>query len=145
MGFQSSVIKVYDNTITATGNTNGASQNGSNLSHGFLYGVFGTVTGTTPTVLPFIQVSPDNGTTWIGAAGAAAAGLISSPLQGTGTAVTAITAATAGTFIIPINGSGGGNGFPGSLWRVVVTAGGTPTSVPLKIYADFQKWFADNS
>ena len=138
MGYESDTQLVLSGTFTATGV--GSSFGASDWVRGFMYVVFGTVTGTTPTFLPYLQVSPDNGTTWIGASGAASAGLVNSTGVDTGTAVTAISAATAGTAIIPIN-----SGFPGSLCRVAYTIGGTTPSIAVKVYMDMQKWLADSS
>jgi hypothetical protein len=140
MGYLTDVVKLYpQTTLVATGTTNGPAFSGAGFVRGYVYGIFGTIVGS-PTVIPFIQVSPDGGTTWIGASGAAAAGLITNPLNGVGTAITAITAVTGASFMIPING-----GFPGSLFRLALTAGGTVTSCPIIVYGDLQKWMADNS
>lgn len=126
-------------TLAAAATTFGPAFSASDWQRGYIYGVFGTIVGS-PTILPFLQVSPDNGTTWIGASGAAAAGLITNPLNGTGTAITAITAVTGASFIIPVNG-----GFPGSYIRLGLTAGGTVTSCPIIVYGDWQKYVPDNS
>jgi hypothetical protein len=138
MGYESDLVKLYpQTTLTAAATTNGPSFGASDWQRGYVYGIFGTIVGS-PTILPFFQVSPDGGTTWLGASGAAAAGAITNPLNGTGTTITAITAVTGASFIIPVNG-----GFPGSLIRLALTAGGTVTSCPIIVYGDFQKWVAD--
>jgi hypothetical protein len=140
IGYETDIVKLYpQTTLVATGTTTGPAFGASDWQRGYIYGVFGTIVGS-PTVLPFLQVSPDGGTTWIGASGAAAAGLITNPLNGTGTAITAITAVTGASFIVPVNG-----GFPGSYIRLALTAAGTVTSCPIIVYGDFQKWVADNS
>ena len=141
MGYITSLVKLYpQTTLAAAATTYGPAFSAADWQRGYIYGIFGTITGT-PTILPFLQVSPDNGTTWIGASGAAAAGLITNPLNGTGTAITAITPAAGGsTFIIPVNG-----GFPGSYIRLGLVAGGTVTSCPIIVYGDFQKYVPDNS
>ena len=143
MGYETDTVVLYpQTTIVATGTVTGPSFGASDWQRGYIYGIFGTVVGTTPTVLPFFQVSPNNGTTWIGASGAAASGLITNTLNGTGTTIAAITATTGGSFIIPVGGSLAA-AFPGSLIRLQMTVGGTPTSVPLIVYGDFQKWVPD--
>jgi hypothetical protein len=145
MGYESDTVVLFpQTTLTATGTVTGPQFFGSDWQRGYLYGIFGTVVGTTPTVLPFFQVSPNNGTTWIGASGAGAGGLITNTLQGLGTTITAITATTGGTFIIPV-GAAIANAFPGTLFRLQMTVGGTPTSVPLIVYGDFQKWVPDST
>jgi hypothetical protein len=140
LGYETSQIKLYpQTTLAAAATTYGPAFGGSDWVRGYIYGIFGTIVGS-PTILPFLQVSPDNGTTWIGASGAASAGLITNPLNGTGTTITAITAVTGASFIIPVQG-----GFPGSYIRLGLTAGGTVTSCPIVVYGDLQKWVADAS
>lgn len=140
MGYISSLVKMYpQTTLAAAATTYGPAFSSADWQRGYLYGIFGTIAGT-PTILPFLQVSPDNGTTWLGASGAAAAGLITNPLNGTGTTITAITAVTGASFIIPVNG-----GFPGSYIRLGLTAGSTVTSCPIVVYGDWQKYVPDNS
>jgi hypothetical protein len=140
LGYETSQIKLYpQTTLAAAATTYGPAFGGSDWVRGYIYGIFGTIVGS-PTILPFLQVSPDNGTTWIGASGAASAGLITNPLNGTGTTITAITAVTGASFIIPVQG-----GFPGSYIRLGLTAGGTVTSCPIIVYGDLQKWVADAS
>ena len=140
MGYETSLVKLYpQTTLAAAATTYGPAFGGSDWVRGYIYGVFGTIVGS-PTILPFLQVSPDNGTTWIGASGAASAGLITNPLNGTGTTITAITAVTGASFIIPVQG-----GFPGSYIRLGLTAGGTVTSCPIIVYGDFQKEIPDNT
>ena len=140
IGYESDVVKLYpQTTLAAAATTYGPAFSAADWVRGYIYGIFGTIAGT-PTILPFLQVSPDNGTTWIGASGAAAAGLITNPLNGVGTTITAITAVTGASFIIPVNG-----GFPGSYIRLGITAGSTVTSCPIIVYGDFQKVIPDNS
>lgn len=140
MGYLSDIVKLYpQTTLVAGGTTTGPAFSGSGFVRGYIYGIFGTIVGS-PTILPFIEVSPDGGTTWVGASGAATAGLVTNPLNGVGTTIAAITAGTGNSFIIPING-----GFPGSLFRLALTAAGTVTSCPIVVYGDLQKWMADNS
>lgn len=144
MGYESDIVTLYpQTTIVATGTVTGPAFFGSDWVRGYVIGKFGTVVGTTPTVLPFFQVSVDNGATWIGASGAAGAGLITNTLNGLGTTITAITATTGGTFIIPVGGSQ--QGYPGTQFRLAMTVGGTPTSVPTVVFGDFQKWVADST
>jgi hypothetical protein len=138
MGYESDTVTLLNATVTASGA--GQSFGASDWVRGYLYVVFGTVTGTSPTFLPYLQVSPDNGTTWLGASGAGSAGLIANTQVGTGTAVTAIAVTSNLTAIIPVN-----TGFPGSNIRLAYTVGGTTPSMPVKVYGDFQKWVADNS
>lgn len=140
MGYETDLVQLYpQTTLAAAATTYGPAFGASDWQRGYIYGIFGTITGS-PTILPFLQVSPNNGTTWIGASGAASAGLITNPLNGTGTTITAITAVTGASFIIPVQG-----GFPGSYIRLGLTAGGTVTSCPIIVYGDMQKWIADAS
>lgn len=140
MGYESSLVKMYpQTTLAAAATTYGPAFGASDWQRGYIYGIFGTIVGS-PTILPFLQVSPDNGTTWIGASGAAANGLITNPLNGTGTTIAAITAVTGASFVIPVQG-----GFPGSYIRLGLTAGGTVTSCPVIVYGDWQKYVPDNS
>lgn len=144
MGYETDTVTFFNTTWNATGTFNSPSFGATDWQRGYLYAVCGTVTGTTPTFLPFFQVSPDNGTTWIGASGAAAAGLITNTLQGNGTTITAITASTGASFIIPVWGISG-QGFPGSQIRLAVTVGGTTPVIPIRLYGDFQKWVPDST
>jgi hypothetical protein len=140
VGYVTNLVKLYpQTTLAAAATTYGPAFSAADWVRGYIYGIFGTIAGT-PTILPFLQVSPDNGVTWIGASGAAAAGLITNPLNGVGTTITAITAATGASFIIPVNG-----GFPGSYIRLGITADSTVTSCPIIVYGDFQKVIPDNS
>jgi hypothetical protein len=138
MGYEADIVTLYpQTTLVAGGTTYGPSFSASDWQRGYIYGVFGTIVGS-PTVLPFLQVSPNGGTTWIGTTGPAAAGVVMNTLENMGTTITAITAVTGASFIIPVN-----NGFPGSLVRVGLVAAGTVTSCPVIVYGDFQKWVAD--
>lgn len=67
MGLKSDIFPIVSaSTVTASGNTNTFDLSGYEA-----YAILVNVTamsGTSPTFLPFLQVSPDGGTTWYGTA-----------------------------------------------------------------------------
>lgn len=130
MGYETDVVTLVNaQTLTASG-VSALTFSGSDWVRGHLLVKWGAVSGTSPTFQPFFQMSPDNGTTWIGAAGAA------NPL-GNITAVTPVASTNVYLCAVPT--------FPGTLFRLAWTIGGTTPSMVTTVIGDFQKWLADST
>ena len=137
MGLYQDTVKVYSGTGAAAGTVNSSSFSAANFAGGAAVSIaFGaTVTGTSPTVALQLQSSYDGGVTW------------NNVTATTGSLTDALTvSAQAAVASTQINKFSANSVYVGNLLRVQVTFAGTGSlSIPVIVYLDAQKRFADNA
>jgi hypothetical protein len=137
MGLYQDTVKVFTGTGTTAGSVNSSSFSAANFSGGAAVSIaFGAgVTGTSPTVALQLQSSYDGGVTW------------NNVTATTGSLTDALTvSATAAVSSTQVNKFSANTVYVGNLLRVVVTYAGTGSvNIPVTIYLDAQKRFADNA
>lgn len=135
MGLYQSTTVLFNQTITTAATFNSSSFSAANFSGGAVsYTTYGTVAGTTPTVVLALQVSADGGATWQNVP--ATGGSLTDALT-----VGSATPATNGVVVKTTTGTV----YVGNLLRFTVTTTGTALSIPIKVTLDAHKTYPDNS